>query len=119
MNLRREQHDRMIEFLDEILWGDYDLSLRIVEETLRRLLEATREHLEIWDESEDLVGDEFSVTLERVDELGLRDAYVSRLVYTLALMYDLDERDSPARSVGEVARQLNDIAEFVVQDDFK
>ena len=119
--LSDDQHRRVSEAIESVLWGDIDGDIRCFENAMRRAVEATRADADRWDaEFEDRYVCEFSVGPSDVEEMdpAVRLAYVGRLVRTLALAWGVSAGyrgreavgEASPRSLGHMVRTLNDIS---------
>jgi hypothetical protein len=128
MQLDRRQRQEALVLIEGIPWGDMDEAIRILEEVLDRVLDATAAEFPLWEaEGEDRYIDECSVSAEDVAEMSAewRLAYIGRLVRSLALWYGVstgDFGDDPpllvadANSPGGLLRALNDVVAMPVTD---
>jgi hypothetical protein len=120
--MNAEQHERVIDLVAELPWGDVDNAICGLEEALRLALEATDDAFPYWEMvAEDIgVEDEFELAPDQVRDLSLHDllAYIARLVRTLALCYGVNAGFGDGTHIGEedphspaaILRGLNDIS---------
>ena len=123
--------------LESLTWGDMDTSLRIVEDALRRAMDATRDEYRSWEQDlaprfeEEHGWDEFSLPEEAIEAMSVEErlAYVAGLLRTMAGLYGVStdygaRRGERPMLVGEhipnspagLLRGLNDILAFPVAD---
>jgi hypothetical protein len=89
-----KQQVQALALIENITWGDMEGTIPSLEEALRFALEATQDWFALWEEQgEDRFGDEFSLVPEQVTELSdqWRQAYVARLLTSIALFYDIPD----------------------------
>lgn len=65
------RRDELVRFVESLPWGDLGPAITDIETGLRLAFNATASSLELWDEMEEVYGDEFYVTAEHVEAMSI------------------------------------------------
>jgi hypothetical protein len=122
--LTAEERAPALALLESLPWGDIDGHLVAMELVLRVALDLTAVDFELWErEGEVRFGDEFSVTVDELEELPdeWKLALVARLLRTFAMMYgvstdyvagETNVGQETANTPAALLRGLNDIVQL-------
>lgn len=101
-----ERCKQIIDYVDNVPWGDIENSLETIELALRLSMEATRDAFQRWEqEGEGRFGGEFELSPTEVAELdqGTRLALVARLLRDVGAFYGVETELTPNGRLGQLS----------------